>query len=204
MLKAKGAEDFGIHAFLASNTCHQRLLPASWRASSLSLRCAWSARPVHMSPSSICPAASASPICRSSRPTTFRHRRGGAQGIRRDPGSGRHGRCGHLHRDGPLYARAVWLWSPRRSTRSIFTRTISVDACAVDLMRPAMYGAYHHITVMGQGERPQRPSRPQVRHDGRPVREQRQVRHRPHAAAHRHGRSAGDSRYRRAWPLHGL
>ena len=26
---------------------------------------------------------------------------------------------------------------------------IGVDACAVNLMRPAMYGAYHHITVMG-------------------------------------------------------
>ena len=30
---------------------------------------------------------------------------------------------------------------------------IGVDACAVNLMRPAMYGAYHHITVTGQGER---------------------------------------------------
>ncbi len=27
---------------------------------------------------------------------------------------------------------------------------IGVDACAVNLMRPAMYGAYHHITVMGK------------------------------------------------------
>lgn len=27
---------------------------------------------------------------------------------------------------------------------------VGVDACAVDLMRPAMYGAYHHITVMGK------------------------------------------------------
>ena len=24
-----------------------------------------------------------------------------------------------------------------------------LDACAANLMRPAMYGAYHHITVMG-------------------------------------------------------
>lgn len=30
---------------------------------------------------------------------------------------------------------------------------IGVDACAVDLMRPAMYGAYHHITVMGKDNR---------------------------------------------------
>ena len=31
---------------------------------------------------------------------------------------------------------------------------IGVDACAVNLMRPAMYGAYHHITVMGREEEP--------------------------------------------------
>ncbi len=31
---------------------------------------------------------------------------------------------------------------------------IGVDACAVDLMRPAMYGAYHHITVMGKEDAP--------------------------------------------------
>lgn len=31
---------------------------------------------------------------------------------------------------------------------------IGVDACAVNLMRPAMYGAYHHITVMGKEDMP--------------------------------------------------
>ena len=31
---------------------------------------------------------------------------------------------------------------------------IGCDACAVNLMRPAMYGAYHHITVMGKEEEP--------------------------------------------------
>ncbi|MGN8800426.1 diaminopimelate decarboxylase [Candidatus Merdisoma sp. HCP28S3_D10] len=31
---------------------------------------------------------------------------------------------------------------------------IGVDACAVNLMRPAMYGAYHHITVMGKEQEP--------------------------------------------------
>ena len=29
---------------------------------------------------------------------------------------------------------------------------IGVDACAVNLMRPAMYGSYHHITVLGKEE----------------------------------------------------
>ena len=32
---------------------------------------------------------------------------------------------------------------------------IGVDACAAHLMRPAIYGAYHHITVMGKERRPQ-------------------------------------------------
>ena len=31
---------------------------------------------------------------------------------------------------------------------------IGCDACAVNLMRPAMYGAYHHITVMGKENEP--------------------------------------------------
>lgn len=31
---------------------------------------------------------------------------------------------------------------------------IGLDACAVNLMRPAMYGAYHHITVMGKEDLP--------------------------------------------------
>ena len=31
---------------------------------------------------------------------------------------------------------------------------IGVDACAANLMRPAMYGAYHHITVMGRENAP--------------------------------------------------
>ena len=31
---------------------------------------------------------------------------------------------------------------------------VGVDACAVNLMRPAMYGAYHHVTVMGKEDGP--------------------------------------------------
>ncbi len=31
---------------------------------------------------------------------------------------------------------------------------VGVDACAVNLMRPAMYGAYHHITVLGKEKEP--------------------------------------------------
>lgn len=38
--------------------------------------------------------------------------------------------------------------------KHIYKEYIGVDACAVDLMRPAMYNAYHHVTVMGKEDRP--------------------------------------------------
>lgn len=34
--------------------------------------------------------------------------------------------------------------------KHIYKEYIGVDACAVNLMRPAMYGSYHHITVLGK------------------------------------------------------
>ena len=38
--------------------------------------------------------------------------------------------------------------------KHIYKEYIGVDACAADLMRPAVYGAYHHITVMGKENAP--------------------------------------------------
>ena len=38
--------------------------------------------------------------------------------------------------------------------KHIHKEYIGVDACAVNLMRPALYGAYHHITVAGKGDAP--------------------------------------------------
>ena len=38
--------------------------------------------------------------------------------------------------------------------KHIHKEYIGLDACAVNLMRPAMYGAYHHITVMGKENEP--------------------------------------------------
>ncbi|VAX38812.1 Diaminopimelate decarboxylase [hydrothermal vent metagenome] len=39
-------------------------------------------------------------------------------------------------------------------TKNIYRNYIGVDACMSNLMRPGMYGAYHHITVLGKGNRP--------------------------------------------------
>lgn len=38
--------------------------------------------------------------------------------------------------------------------KHIYKEYIGVDACAANLMRPAMYGAYHHITVLGKENSP--------------------------------------------------
>ncbi len=38
--------------------------------------------------------------------------------------------------------------------KHIHKEYIGCDACAVNLMRPAMYGAYHHITVLGKEDAP--------------------------------------------------
>ena len=38
--------------------------------------------------------------------------------------------------------------------KHIYKEYIGVDACAVNLMRPAIYGAYHHITVLGKENEP--------------------------------------------------
>ncbi len=48
---------------------------------------------------------------------------------------------------GHLVARAI-------HEKHIYKEYIGLDASAVNLMRPAMYGAYHHITVMGKEDAP--------------------------------------------------
>ena len=38
--------------------------------------------------------------------------------------------------------------------KHIYKEYIGVDACAANLMRPSIYGAYHHITVLGKEDAP--------------------------------------------------
>ena len=38
--------------------------------------------------------------------------------------------------------------------KHIYKEYIGVDACAANLMRPAVYGAYHHVTVLGKEDAP--------------------------------------------------
>lgn len=47
-----------------------------------------------------------------------------------------------------------WLVARAVHEKNTHKRYIGLDACAVNLLRPAMYGAYHHITVIGKREAP--------------------------------------------------
>ena len=47
-----------------------------------------------------------------------------------------------------------WLVTHATHRKDTYKHYIGVDACAVNLMRPAMYGAYHHITVCGKRDLP--------------------------------------------------
>ena len=47
-----------------------------------------------------------------------------------------------------------WLVTRVIHEKHTYKDYIGVDACAANLMRPAMYGAYHHITVCGKESLP--------------------------------------------------
>ena len=47
-----------------------------------------------------------------------------------------------------------WLVSHATHHKDTYRHYIGLDASAVNLMRPAMYGAYHHITVVGKRDMP--------------------------------------------------
>ncbi len=47
-----------------------------------------------------------------------------------------------------------YLVSRVRHLKHTYREYVGMDACMADLMRPALYGAYHHITVVGKAESP--------------------------------------------------
>jgi len=47
-----------------------------------------------------------------------------------------------------------WLVARAVHKKEIYRNYIALDACMADLMRPALYGAYHHITVPGKADAP--------------------------------------------------
>ncbi len=47
-----------------------------------------------------------------------------------------------------------WLVTRAIHAKHIYREYIGVDACMADLMRPGLYGAYHHVTVAGKEDAP--------------------------------------------------
>jgi len=47
-----------------------------------------------------------------------------------------------------------WLVAKAIHKKEIYRNYIGLDACMADLMRPALYGAYHHITIPGKENAP--------------------------------------------------
>ena len=154
-LKALGAEEFGIHAFLASNTLSNDYYPALARilfqlAVELKEETGCHITFINLSGGvgvPYRPEQSANDIAVI------------GEGVRKayeevlvPAGMGDVSICTELGRFmlapyGVLVTRAT-------HEKHTYKEYIGVDACAANLMRPAIYGAYHHITVMGKENEP--------------------------------------------------
>ena len=47
-----------------------------------------------------------------------------------------------------------WLVTTAIHEKAIYRRYVGLDSCMSDLMRPGMYGAYHHVSVPGKDDAP--------------------------------------------------
>ena len=156
ILKAKGAKNFGIHAFLASNTVTNEYYPMLAKILfELAVR-------LHEETGAHISFINLSGRYRASLTVRIRSLMISAPSAK---GCGRSMRrfwclrvvgdvalCTELGRFmlGP-YGCLVTKAIHEKHTHKEY---VGVDACAVNLMRPAMYGAYHHITVMGKENAP--------------------------------------------------
>lgn len=154
-LKALGAKYFGIHAFLASNTLSNDYFPA---LAAILFRTA-----VELRDETGCEIRFinlSGGIGIPYRPDQAENDIAAiGEGVRRayqeilvPAGMGDVSVCTELGRFmlgpyGCLVTRAI-------HEKHTHKEYIGVDACAANLMRPAMYGAYHHITVMGRENEP--------------------------------------------------
>jgi len=60
----------------------------------------------------------------------------------------------HTEYGRPITGPYGWLVARAIHKKEIYRNYIGLDACMADLMRPALYGAYHHITVPGKEDAP--------------------------------------------------
>ena len=154
-LKELGAEEFGLHAFLASNTLSNDYYPAL--AAILFQTAAELQRETGCHITFINLSGGVGVPYRPEQPANDISIIG--EGVRKayeavliPAGMGDVALCTELGRfmlapNGLLVTRVL-------HEKHIYKDYIGVDACAANLMRPAMYGAYHHITVMGKENDP--------------------------------------------------
>ena len=150
-MKGKGVERFGIHAFLASNTISEEYYPKLARILFHEAVRLKEATGAHVSFVNLSggigipyrPEEKANDIA-----TIGEGVRQAFEKILVPAGMGDVAIYTELGRFmlapyGALITRAI-------HEKHTYKEYIGVDACAVNLMRPAMYGAYHHITVLGK------------------------------------------------------
>ena len=164
MLAERGAKTFGLHAFLASNTHGNEYYPALARILfelAVELACETG---VHIGFINLSGGVGI-PYRPDEEPCDIRAI---GAGVRRafeevlvPAGMGDVAICAEMGRFmlgpyGCLVTRAI-------HEKHIYKDYIGVDANACNLIRPAMYDAYHHITVMGQAGGPQTRGAPATR-----------------------------------------
>ena len=155
ILKAKGAEEFGIHAFLASNTVTNEYYPMLAKvlfelAVRLQKETGAHIKFINLS------GGVGVPYRPDQEPNDIAVIGAGVRKVYEETlvpaGMGDVAIYTEMGRFmlapyGCLVTRAI-------HEKHTYKEYIGVDACAVNLMRPAMYGAYHHITVMGKENEP--------------------------------------------------
>lgn len=155
ILKEKGAEEFGIHAFLASNTVANEYYPELAKrlfelAVKLKEETGANIKFINLS------GGVGIPYTPDQKPNDIRVIGEGVRKVYEEvlvpAGMGDVEIYSEMGRFmmGP-YGCLVTKAIHEKHTHKEY---IGVDACAVNLMRPAMYGAYHHITVMGKENEP--------------------------------------------------
>lgn len=155
ILKDKGVKHFGIHAFLASNTVTNEYYPLLAKVLfELAVRVK-NAAGVHIAFINLSGGIGI-PYRPDQEPNDIRVIGDGVRKVYEEvlvpAGMGDVAIFTELGRFmlgpyGALVTRAI-------HEKHTYKEYIGVDACAVNLMRPAMYGAYHHITVMGKENAP--------------------------------------------------
>ena len=155
LLKAKGAKTFGIHAFLASNTISNEYYPELadilFRlAAELKEETGCRIQYINLS------GGIGVPYRPEEEPNDISLI---GAGVRRKfeeillpAGMGDVSLCSELGRF--MTAPYGCLVTKALHFKHIYKEYVGVDACAADLMRPAVYGAYHHITVSGKEDAP--------------------------------------------------